>query len=87
MDLGNIRIEDYNKPREVEVPESKETFEAQVLVIAKPYKEMRYPMMVNASIYSPLSKSLDIIRSGNCKVELVMSSLTNGKPMLIITEV
>lgn len=75
-----------NEPREVEVPAQRETFEAQVLVITKPYKKMVYPLVMDASTFYPLQHTYRVIDAGRYKIELVPSQMANGKPTLIIYE-
>lgn len=74
-----------NEPHEIEVPAQRETFEAQVLVMTKPYKRLEYP--ISAFSYTiPFEQTGRVIESGNYKLELVMSHVANGKPTLIIYE-
>ncbi len=75
-----------NEPREIEVPAQRETFEAQVLVIARPYKKMAYPLVMDASTFHPLQHTHRVIDAGRYKIELVLSQMANGKPTLIIYE-
>lgn len=80
-----INLLDTNEPKEVEVPSQRETFEAQVLVISKPYKKMEYPYAIDAMGYDPMRNTRRTL-SGKYRLELVMSSIANGKPTLIIHE-
>jgi len=80
-----VKVIHNNEAHEVTVPARKETFDAQVLVMAKERKEMQYPMMM--SMPYPLNEICRVLASGKFRVELVASSIANGKPTLIIEEV
>ncbi len=77
------------RPQEVTVPATKETFEAQVVVITQPRKRMEYQyngMAVISGYQGLLDESRRVISAGKFKVELVMPPMMPGKPALIITE-
>lgn len=71
-------------PREEEIPEKRETFEAQVLVITKARKEMVYPTLMLQ--WQPFVETTRVLRSGKYHAEFVQSDIANGKPTLIIYE-
>lgn len=73
------------QPKEIEVPVTHETFEAQILIKTKPYKKMEYPFAPSMSY--PMEQTQRVLDSGKFKVELVLSSIANGKPTLLIEEV
>jgi len=75
----------FNDGKEVTVPEQKETFEAQVLVISQPYKKTVYPHMISNDYY-PLSATRRVLETKHYSVELIMPVFPGGKPTLIIRE-
>ncbi len=87
MDSEYIKIIHNNEPHEVTIPACKETFNAQVLVMAKERKEMHHSMhSVTMSMPYPLSETRRILASGKFHAELVMSSNPTDSPTLIIYE-
>ena len=77
-------VPDYFTPREIDVPATHETFEAQILVTTLARKEMRDPLAM--TLYSQSHEAQRVIASGKYCLELVMPSMLQGKPTLMITE-
>jgi len=87
MDSDYIKIIPNNEMHEVTIPASKESFSAQVLVMAKERKEMHHPMHVlTMAAQYPLSETRRVLARGKFHAELVVSPNPTDSPTLIIYE-